>query len=81
MVVHEEEPFNAETGLAALGEGPLTATDAFYVRGHAAVPVQLHILIASEFVEPRDDEIGFPGTNCRSAPLRACRWSGFRTAD
>src|SRR5947199_310731 len=38
MVVHEEEPFNAETGLAALGEGPLTATDAFYVRGHATVP-------------------------------------------
>jgi sulfite oxidase len=38
MVVHEEEPFNAETGLAALDEGPLTATDAFYVRGHGAVP-------------------------------------------
>jgi sulfite oxidase len=38
LVVHEEEPFNAETGLAALVEGPLTATDAFYVRGHAAVP-------------------------------------------
>ena len=38
LVVHEEEPFNAETGLAALAEGPLTATDAFYVRAHAAVP-------------------------------------------
>ena len=38
MVVHEEEPFNAETGLAALAEGALTATDAFYVRGHATVP-------------------------------------------
>ena len=38
LVVHEQEPFNAETGLAALAEGPLTATDAFYVRGHAAVP-------------------------------------------
>jgi sulfite oxidase len=38
MVVHEEEPFNAETGLAALAQGPVTATDAFYVRGHAAVP-------------------------------------------
>src|ERR1700704_6289795 len=38
MVVHEREPFNAETGLAALDEGPLTATDAFYVRGHGAVP-------------------------------------------
>ena len=38
VIVHEEEPFNAETGLAALAEGPLTATDAFYVRGHGAVP-------------------------------------------
>ncbi|MDQ6816097.1 MAG: sulfite oxidase [Actinomycetota bacterium] len=38
LVVHEEEPFNAETRLAALAEGPLTATDAFYVRAHAAVP-------------------------------------------
>jgi sulfite oxidase len=38
LVVHSEEPFNAETGLAGLAEGPLTATDAFYVRGHAAVP-------------------------------------------
>jgi sulfite oxidase len=38
LIVHELEPFNAETGLAALAEGPLTATDAFYVRGHGAVP-------------------------------------------
>src|SRR3954470_7402615 len=38
LIVHEREPFNAETGLAALDEGPLTATDAFYVRGHGAVP-------------------------------------------
>jgi sulfite oxidase len=38
MVVHEQEPFNAETSLAALDEGPLTATDAFYARGHGAVP-------------------------------------------
>jgi sulfite oxidase len=38
MLVHEEEPFNAETSLAALAEGPLTATDAFYVRGHGEVP-------------------------------------------
>ena len=34
--MHQEEPFNAETGPAALAEGPLTATDAFYVRGHGA---------------------------------------------
>jgi sulfite oxidase len=38
VIVHETEPFNAETGLAALAEGPLTATDAFYVRGHGPVP-------------------------------------------
>jgi sulfite oxidase len=38
LIVHQEEPFNAETGLAALAESPLTATDAFYVRGHGPVP-------------------------------------------
>jgi sulfite oxidase len=38
MVVHQEEPLNAETSRAAPAEGPVTATDAFYVRGHAAVP-------------------------------------------
>jgi sulfite oxidase len=37
LIVHEEEPFNAETPLAALRD-PVTATDAFYVRGHGAVP-------------------------------------------
>ena len=38
VIVHEEEPFNAETGAAALAEGAVTATDAFYVRGHGTVP-------------------------------------------
>jgi sulfite oxidase len=38
LIVHEQEPLNAETNLAALAEGPLTATDAFYVRGHGPVP-------------------------------------------
>jgi sulfite oxidase len=38
MVVHEEEPYNAETPPRALAEGPVTATDAFYVRGHGEVP-------------------------------------------
>ena len=38
LIVHQEEPFNAETGLEALAEGPVTATDAFYVRGHGPVP-------------------------------------------
>ena len=37
MVMHKEEPFNAETGPAALAD-PVTATEAFYVRGHGAVP-------------------------------------------
>ena len=38
LIVHEEEPFNAETELGALDEDPITATDAFYVRGHGPVP-------------------------------------------
>ena len=38
LIVHEEKPFNAETAPAALAEGPVTATDAFYVRGHGPVP-------------------------------------------
>jgi sulfite oxidase len=38
LIVHEEHPFNAETGPAALAERSLTATDAFYVRGHGPVP-------------------------------------------
>jgi sulfite oxidase len=38
MVIHEEEPLNAESSPAALAEGPVTATNAFYVRGHGAVP-------------------------------------------
>jgi sulfite oxidase len=38
LIVHEASPFNAETSLAALADGPLTATDAFYVRGHGPVP-------------------------------------------
>jgi sulfite oxidase len=37
LIVHEAEPFNAETAPAALVD-PLTATDAFYVRGHGPVP-------------------------------------------
>jgi sulfite oxidase len=38
LVVHEHEPFNAETCLRSLGERPVTATDAFYVRSHGQVP-------------------------------------------
>ena len=37
LVVHEQEPFNAETGLASLAD-PVTDTDAFYVRAHGPVP-------------------------------------------
>jgi sulfite oxidase len=56
LIVHEQEPFNAESSLAALAEGPLTATDAFYVRGHGVVPevdpaawrLRVHGLVARE---------------------------------
>src|ERR1700733_1302643 len=37
LVVHQVEPFNAETSLKAL-VNPMTETNAFYVRGHGAVP-------------------------------------------
>lgn len=37
VIVHQHEPLNVETGLAALAE-PVTPTDAFYVRGHGPVP-------------------------------------------
>src|SRR2546423_11462237 len=38
LIVHEAEPFNAETGTAALVAHSVTATDAFYVRSHGPVP-------------------------------------------
>jgi sulfite oxidase len=38
LIVHGDDPYNVETPSVALAEGPLTATDAFYVRGHGAVP-------------------------------------------
>jgi sulfite oxidase len=38
LIVHEQEPLNAETPRAALAAGSLTATDAFYVRDHGPVP-------------------------------------------
>ncbi len=37
LIVHEEEPFNAETGLGALARAR-SRTDAFYVRSHGSVP-------------------------------------------
>lgn len=37
MIVHVEEPYNAESTLAALAS-PRTALDAFYVRNHGPVP-------------------------------------------
>jgi sulfite oxidase len=61
LIVHEQEPFNAETGLLALGDGPLTATDAFYVRGHGRVPTSDHSawrLRVNGLVE-RDLELSF----------------------
>jgi sulfite oxidase len=38
ITVHELEPFNAEPPRAALGDGPITPTEAFYVRNHGPVP-------------------------------------------
>jgi sulfite oxidase len=37
LIVHEQEPFNAETDRGALLSS-VTATEAFYVRGHGPVP-------------------------------------------
>jgi sulfite oxidase len=37
LIVHEQEPFNAETDRGSLLSS-VTPTDAFYVRGHGAVP-------------------------------------------
>jgi sulfite oxidase len=37
LIVHESEPFNAETGLGSL-DTPVTDRDAFYVRGHGTIP-------------------------------------------
>jgi len=38
MVVHGEDPFNAEPPRAALADSPVTPLDAFYVRNHGPVP-------------------------------------------
>ena len=37
MIVHDDQPFNAESGLAALAT-TVTPTDGFYVRSHGDVP-------------------------------------------
>ena len=69
VIVHEAEPFNVETGAAALAEGPLTATDAFYVRGHGAVPE----------LEPARSTCACTGSSsasCRSRSRRSARRSG-----
>ena len=38
LIVHEAEPFNAETPAALLAASSRTPVDAFYVRGHGAIP-------------------------------------------
>jgi sulfite oxidase len=38
LIVHQLEPFNAETPAALLADPPLTPADAFYVRNHGRVP-------------------------------------------
>ncbi len=55
LIVHEQEPFNAETARSDLAD-PVTRTDAFYVRGHGTVPavdpagwrLRIHGLVARE---------------------------------
>lgn len=38
MLVHEEEPFNAEPPSAALGASFITPVDTFYSRNHGPIP-------------------------------------------
>lgn len=38
MLVHTEDPFNAEPSRSALAEAAITSVDRFYVRGHGPVP-------------------------------------------
>lgn len=38
MVVHEQDPYNAEPPRHALADRPLTPTDTFYSRNHGAIP-------------------------------------------
>lgn len=38
MIIHDEQPLNAESPAGALAEGDLTALDAFYVRNHGEIP-------------------------------------------
>jgi sulfite oxidase len=55
LIVHEQEPFNAETPRSHLAD-PVTRNDAFYVRGHGTVPeidpaawrLRIHGLVARE---------------------------------
>jgi sulfite oxidase len=55
LIVHEQEPYNAETPRRHLAD-PVTRTDAFYVRGHGTVPevdpagwrLRIHGLVARE---------------------------------
>jgi sulfite oxidase len=56
MIVHTDDPFNAESPRAALAAEPLTALDTFYVRNHGPIPhagrpdrwvVRVHGLVAT----------------------------------
>ena len=64
LIVHEREPFNAETDRVSLIE-PVTATEAFYVRGHGAVPE----------IDPRAWRltVGVLHVRCPLATLSNCR--------
>ncbi len=56
LIVHEDEPFNAETRPEALAEASVTATEAFYVRGHGPVPevdpAAFHLRVEGEVERP-----------------------------
>ncbi len=39
MIVHEEDPYNAEPTAAVLAEGPTTPIGSFYSRNHGPIPV------------------------------------------
>ena len=38
MIVHQDEPLNAEPPRGALAGAPVTPVDRFYVRNHGPVP-------------------------------------------
>src|SRR5918912_762828 len=73
LIVHDEEPFNAETGLAALAEGPVTATDAFYVHGLVDQELDLSLTTLREAFRERTVTATLQCAGNRRAGLMAIR--------